>query len=484
VSASPPLPRTPAIGWGRVVLVVAVAVVGGLALVLAVHRLGAPALLLVAGAAVAAVLATRPGLVLTALLVPTVLFEASAGVFPPGGSSLFSPLPLGITPLELLFVLLLFAVVIDVSRRRELRLPEPFTLPLLLLVFAIVTGIINGVSNGASVADVRDGLRLISYLILMPFVVVNVVRDRRAVLIVAWAAALLAVIKSGFGVASLLVGSGVDIPGGVLTYYEPTANFLAMTFLLGVMVALVARVRLPVWAYGAVPLAILSLVLSYRRSFWIGTLIATVLVILVASGRVGRQYLLAGAAMVAIAVWVSLNVVTERQGPGAAGRNSSNLVVERLQSLNPASITQNAEDRYRIDERANVLDEIGAHPLFGIGLGVPWEATHPLSVEHDRKYVHFAALWYWLRLGILGLVAYVWLFATGMVASLRLWRRGDDPRLRVVGLAVFGGLVGLAVAETTGTFTGVDLRMTIVLAAVFGWLSVASRDCVEPAAPG
>jgi O-antigen ligase len=484
VSTPAPASPTPTIGWRSAALVVIATAGGGLAIALALNRLGPAALLLAAGVVVALALVGRPGVVLALLLVPTVLFEASSGALPPGGSRLFAPVSGALSPVEMLFLLLALAVMVGATARREFRLPEPFTVPLLLLVLAIVMGIINGLSNGASAADIRDALRLILYLVLVPFAMVNVLRTRTAVLFVEYAAAALAVVKSALGVGGLALGYGIAITGGVLTYYEPTANWLAMTFLLGVLIALLARVRLPLWAYGGGALALLSLVLSFRRSFWIGTVIAILIVVLVGSGRVGRRYILVGAVTVVLAVWLSLNVATELQGPGAAKRQSANLVVERIQSLDPAKLSQNAEDRYRIDERNNVLDEIGAHPFFGIGLGVPWAAPHPLSVEHDRRYVHFTALWYWLRMGILGVAAYAWIMIAGMLSGLRLWRRAEDDRLRIAGLAMFGGLVGLAVAETTATFTGVDQRFTIVIAAALGWLSAAQRYVKPKPKPG
>ena len=113
-------------------------------------------------------------------------------------------------------------------------------------------------------------------------------------------------------------------------------------------------------------------------------------------------------------------------------------IVKRAASLNPTSIEANAEDRYRLDERANVLAEIKRHPITGLGMGIPWAATaQTLSLEsgegEGREYVHFAALWFWLKLGILGLCAYIGVLLgehVACVAGMEAQQRAAATRLR------------------------------------------------------
>jgi len=138
-----------------------------------------------------------------------------------------------------------------------------------------------------------------------------------------------------------------------------------------------------------------------------------------------------------------------------------------------------------LDERANVLGEIREHPITGLGLSVPWQATvQPLSVEHEngREYVHFAALWFWLKLGILGLLAYLATIAGAGLLGWRVWRRSEEGPLRAFGLASLCGFAGLLVLETTATFTGVDPRFTVLLCAQIGLLALL--DGAAPARAG
>jgi hypothetical protein len=152
-------------------------------------------------------------------------------------------------------------------------------------------------------------------------------------------------------------------------------------------------------------------------------------------------------------------------------------VAERVLTLNPAHIQSSTEDRYRIDERRNVVWQVRHHPVTGLGVGVPWSAHYPLSFEYTggRQYTHVAALWYWMKLGLAGLGVYIWLMATAIWASFRAWRRHPDGLVRCAGLALLAMFIGLLFMETTQSFTGVETRFTILEAATFGWLAVALR---------
>jgi O-antigen ligase len=111
-------------------------------------------------------------------------------------------------------------------------------------------------------------------------------------------------------------------------------------------------------------------------------------------------------------------------------------------------------------------------------MGVPWTATvRPLPQEHKdgRLYVHFAALWWWLKLGILGLAAYIGIMVAALRISFQVWRRVRDPMFSAFGLATMCGVVGLIVIDTTASFTGVDLRLSAVFAVQIGLLALLAR---------
>ena len=121
-----------------------------------------------------------------------------------------------------------------------------------------------------------------------------------------------------------------------------------MVALLAIITAIVARLRPPLWMLLGTPLLIASLVLSYRRSFWIAAVLGVLLVVLLALSPVGRRLLVPTALFVAAGIWLL----------GSINFQSQNPLVKRAASLSPTSLTTNVEDRYRIDERANVWGEL------------------------------------------------------------------------------------------------------------------------------
>ncbi len=216
----------------------------------------------------------------------------------------------------------------------------------------------------------------------------------------------------------------------------------------------------------------LCLALSLRRSFWLGTAAAVPVVLVVTMSRFGKRLLVPAAVVLAAVLWISISsgFVTDNQPQTSGGS-----VVQRLASLNPSKLTSNPEDRYRLDERKNVLAEIRASPLVGLGMAVPWQERYPLSVEATggRLYVHMAVLWYWLKLGVLGVIAYIGYMLTGIVVGIQVFRRHRDPRIRIAGAGAAAALVGLVVVEATATFLGTDLRLTMLIGCVVGLLSAA-----------
>jgi O-antigen ligase len=225
------------------------------------------------------------------------------------------------------------------------------------------------------------------------------------------------------------------------------------------------------------PLLFGCLLLSYRRSFWIAAVLAAILIVLFASTPRIRRVLIPAGMLVALAVWLLANTGVQSNLP----------VIKRINSISASTLEANAEDRYRIDERANVIAEIERHPLEGIGSGGTWKATAaPLSVEHEegRSYSHVALLLYWLKLGILGVGAYLALIVGSALLGWRAWRSARDPAMRAFGLASACAVAGLAVMDTTASFTGVEARFTAIFAIQLGLLAIlAARDPAELGRP-
>jgi O-antigen ligase len=454
---------------GREVLTAAAAAIATALMIIVAGRKVSPTLALLAplGIALVVIVLMRPVLAVgIALVVPILLEGESFGLFT-SLAHVYDPIYKHLTVVDALAVLAVASVALEMIRdRRPLHYPRTLRFPDILLVLGMLAGIAVGKSGGTALKSLVLAENLIAWLLVMPLAVANLkVEPRQLQKLLLWLFGL-AVFKALVGLVEVGAHKGLSIEGNAnLTYYEPTANYVVMVALLAVTTAVVARLRPPLWMLLSTPLLIGSLVLSYRRSFWIAAALGVMLVVLLALSPVGRRLLVPTALFVAAGIWLL----------GSINFQSQNPIVKRAASLSPTSLSSNAEDRYRLDERANVIAELERKPITGLGILVPWEATaRPLPVEHEngREYVHFAAIWWWMRMGILGLLAYIALLIAAARLSWRVWRERREPIFRVFGLASLCGVAGLLVAETTATFTGVELRFTMVFAIQLGLLAL------------
>ncbi len=418
------------------------------------------------------VLLRFPGFTFGLMVILAVLGEAEATGIIPSGAPYYDTTISSLTPPDLLLLLGFGGVLLRfVTDDERPRLPDPLTLPLILLALALVAGVVTGYSANAGVSKgelFHRGMH-IAYVFLVPVLAVNVIRDTRSLKIFAFIVAVLGTIKGVAGLYVSLGGFGNTVEDEVITFLNPVPNLLMLILVLGVVAALIRRVKIPVWMIAAAPIGLLSLVLSFRRSFWIAAAFTLIVVLIIASRRRGRAVLAVGAVAVALTFAAALTI-------GSSDNPSASPVAERAQTLSPGGIGSNRGDRYRVDERRNVIENIERAPLTGVGLGVNWKVHQPLAEAHDRRYAHVATLWYWLALGPLGLIAYLAVFGTGLATARRIWNRHPDEIVQVCAIAGFGAILGLAIVELTATFTGIEPRVSLILGAALGWLAAAWGD--------
>jgi O-antigen ligase len=377
---------------------------------------------------------------------------------------------------EGLEALALVALLLHLVRTRQpLRTPRPFGGILLLVVGALIAGIAQGlfVGTGQRFAYVSI-IQSIAPLLVVPLIVVNAVRTRQDFRFALRLGVALVGFKALAGLFVVLAKIAPTNPGiGRITYYQPTSNLFLMLFLLAMLVAGLSRTPVSRQAKWVLPLALLSVLLSYRRTIWLGTGAGALLLLFPASGRVGRRLLVPAICVLVVAGYLVL-------GTGVAGRLEGPLI-SRASSISLSKIEQSKQDRYRIGERKNVWTAIEREPITGIGLGTAWLTRYPMSFEYPdgHLYVHIAALWWWMKMGLLGLASYVLLIASAIFTGLRVWRRHSDRQIRVFGLSAAGMTVGLVVVELASTVIGPNERGTMLFGLVLGLLAAARSDLVR-----
>jgi O-antigen ligase len=427
-------------------------------------------------AAMGLVLLRYPALAMALLLFSVGIVESNDPGILPTTEAFYNTISAGLAIPDLILLAGLGGVLLRFARTGDRpRLPAPLTTPLAILLLALLAGAVTAAAAHPPVSgkEIFHRSVYVLYLILVPLLVVNVVRDTKGLRIFAACAAGLAAYKGLSGIYAALGGSGEVVENQSVSYLGPLPNLVMLLYVLGVVAALVRRVRLPFWMLAASPLAVLALILSFRRSFWIAAVFAIVIVIIVASQRRGRAAIAIALVGIALALTASLTV-----GQSESSANGSPLL-ERAQSLSPGGVDSNRGDRYRIDERRNVIANLEEHPLTGVGVGVPWVVHYPLAESHDRRYAHVALLWFWLSFGPIGVIAYMAIMGGALLTAVDVWRRHPDAGVRIAAIACFGAVLALLVVELTATFAGINPRLSIALGAILGWLAAAWCDLPE-----
>jgi hypothetical protein len=470
--------RFPTLDRGESMLALAAIALTALLALAGVHKLGLAGLLVPLAMAVLAVLLMHPRATVCLVVALTILCEGPTFGILTFTAHLYAHVYKYLTLQDVLVATAVLAVAIDLVRnRRALWVPRPLLGMVLFLPLAMLVGALVGHAAGASIRYALGSEDVLFYLLALPLAVANLELDTSELTRLLGALGALAALKAALGLIEVAGHYGPQIEGtSTLTYYEPAANWLTLIAGLTVLGALLMRARPPRWLTLSSPLMFACLALSYRRSFWIAAVLGIVLVALVSSSPGGRRLLWLSVTAVAFTIWLLGSINFQSQLP----------IVKRAASLSPSKLDTNQQDRYRLDERANVLAAIREHPFTGLGITVPWAATaRPLPVEREegRQYVHFAALWFWLKLGILGLFAYLGAIVGAAMLAWRAWRAAPGPLLRAFGVASLAGIAGLVAMDTTASFTGVDPRFTVLFAAQLGLLARAAYRSAPPQEP-
>jgi O-antigen ligase len=408
--------------------------------------------------------------------IAVLLEDARTGYAIPNSPAFYGP-NIGVPILratDALLVALAAAVVIARRSSAEpVRVPRYLLWPGLLLTGGLAVGLVEGFATGADPENMLSQLRPFAYLLIVPLLVVNLPwRQIDLRKLIALASAVIAG-KALIGIAVYVSGRnqvGVDS----LSYYQPTANWILLLFCVAVLAGLLVRAPVPKVALVAALPALVCLLLSFRRSFWLGAVVAVAalfVAVLVTSGRHDRTR--TGAAIAAVVATAACCVAALASGLVPSGLAAP--ISERVQSLSADRLVSDREDRYRLGEQRNVIATLARDPVFGVGLGAPWAAVHPLSLRFDKQrlYSHNALTSWWLKLGILGALAYLALLIAVAARGLRAARaRAPGSLGRALMLAGAAGLIGLAVAETSASFTGVELRLTMLVAVLLGLLAI------------
>ena len=300
----------------------------------------------------------------------------------------------------------------------------PVDFPVLLFIAACLVAALCSAERIASLKGLKN-LLLVSVLYLFAFGVSTRRTARRlfATLLVSGAA------RSACGIAGFLLGRGAGALGRISGTFSTAMTFggvLLMTsslFIASLVGArLGARARVAVFASACASLA--ALFLSSTRSSWLGAVAALAVVLAV----LRRRWLIPFAA--GLALFVLLLPAPYR---------------DRVRSIwNPAYRT----NVQRIELLRGGWRIFTEHPIVGVGthdLAELYRAHMPPGAVHVHGHMHNMFLQVAVQTGVVGLAAFLYLFASFFIVVAGNLKLDLPPPERAFAAGALGALVGFAV---------------------------------------
>ncbi|MDD2807779.1 MAG: O-antigen ligase family protein [Patescibacteria group bacterium] len=211
-------------------------------------------------------------------------------------------------------------------------------------------------------------------------------------------------------------------------------------------------------SFGYVYLMSFSLIISQSRSFWLGAMAAFLLLIILAKVIIKLSLkkiivILLTTIIVIISQIFLLQIIS--------GNFSANPLTQRFSNLpaEPAGLT-------RLNELKPLANAITQQPIFGFGFGkeLTYQSDDPRirQTNPDGKFTTYAFEWgyldIWLKIGFLGLAAYLFLIVAIISKALK-----PDHENKIIAIGFISALVALTVTNIFSPYLNHPLGISFVL---------------------
>ena len=499
--SAPPVQSVPAtrrrnfMSWciGYAVCIVATLTFAAIAVSTATQPFSLALLILLVGAAVCVV---RPVLGLYGTVFFTIFGDPITSSWYPffknfssAESILFINKQIIFSPLELYLSALMLGMVLRSMSSPEVRSRRDVLLiPILVFTGFLLFGFVNGVSHGADIKIAVTELRPVLYVAVV-YVLATKLFNRRSQYLRLYGLIVLAVF--GNSIVAIIWYRGVpaaskdDLESLVAHGVTLPMNAMFVFIVASWLFKCQSQYRRLVLPLLAAPVIYVYLI-SQRRAAFVALLGAIILIFIVLLWTNSRTFWrLAPVVLIVGALYTGAfwNSTGSLGFPAQAVK--SVIAPDQLNQKDASS------DAYRVAEKTDLLFTIRSSQFLGIGFGQKFYRPVPLpaitTFELAEYTPHNSVLWVWIKTGIGGFVALLFLLATAMrtgANSLRRSKRPDDSAVLFTSLAfvvmyMIFAYVDIAWDAQNTVFLGV------ALAAIASWNRLKDVDHVvmkEPSA--
>jgi O-antigen ligase len=364
---------------------------------------------------------------------------------------------------------------------KEIRILRAYVAYIAVVFLAELHGLASGGNFNVSLWELRPQV----YAFLIYVMAATLLRERRQFMVLAGIFLAGAAIKAGIGYNRYFFTLHQDLGTAEAMLAHEESYFLAL-LLIATVVAIIWywRPKLVIPLVLISPLVFIVLLENRRRAatlaLWAG--LAVVMLLAIWFERPLRKRLIVVTAIAVLALGGFVATFWNDQYGMAAQ------IVRPLHSiLGEPDQRDYSSNLYRINENANLIATYRTNIPFGIGFGIPMMVIYPMADISQSypfwQYIpHNSLLWVAMRMGLLGMAVFGGLVGTALIEAISLFRTKTDAFMR--GVAAFA--VAAIIAELIVGFGDLQLenyRNMIFFGAVLGTIDAARRlPALVPAA--
>jgi len=340
---------------------------------------------------------------------------------------------------------------VTVRKERD-RLPRKLLWPVSGFVALGIICAIRGIQNGAEYKDSLLELRpILSYLLILPviaeFRLPQIKRMVWLIILASWVAAIhsIFIYANGNGDAGAYTGGRVRV-------MEIEYPFVLLAFLIAFSMYIHRM-----WRGLAPVLCMISLLaglaVTFYRSAFLAFAASLALVYWLAD-RQSRQRWRRDAVWVAAIFLIAALADTLWVGRGSGFATA---LGTRIGSID--DYDNDASAQHRLNEWDAALRLFGENPVAGAGLGTRVQFHSPMYSDDEKPrkgywsddfYIHNAYIWLATKMGVAGLVIFLFLFGTGLKTAITAARVSANRDERALLIGIIGALVSLIVLSMFG----------------------------------
>jgi hypothetical protein len=356
-------------------------------------------------------------------------FSSAESIFYLNDALIFAPVEVFMGLTALTWAAQLFA------RRRLTGRGGPLWLPMLAFATTLVGGLVYGLARGGNLTIALWEARPMFYLPLMYFLTLNLIENRGQVNVLMWMIMLALFVEGIIGNLYFFVTLGADLSGVQAITEHSAAIHMNSLFVMVIAVwmfkgSLRKRLLLPLFA----PFVGLTYLATQRRAAFVAIAIALMLMAIVLY-RYNRRLFWTIAPPAAVMALLYLAVFWNHSGAlGIPARGIKSVLAPDTSSEEYSS------NIYRVLENINISFTIHQSPLFGVGFGNKFFVIVPMAdisfFDWWEYITHNSILWVWMKAGLLGFLALLFLIGAMIVVGTQAFNRMPGGDLKATALTL------------------------------------------------